>query len=86
MFAQSACITMGGQTFITIEFEVCGGTRQGFGTGVSKSLMPKSGGDGGVEACRRMHQGVEIAGGVTSVKHPSRGQILDRKTKGVKFD
>ena len=86
MFAQSTCITMCGQTFIATEFEIFGGTRQSFCTGVSKPLMPKSCGDGGVETLRWMHEGVEVAGRVTLVNLPSRGQILDREIKRVKFN
>ena len=77
MFAQTTCITMGGQTFITIELEICGGSCQSFRTGVSKPLMPKCCRDGGVETFGRMHEWVEVARGVTSVNYPSRGQILD---------
>ena len=54
MFAQLTCITVGGQTFITIEFEIDRSTRQSFGTGMTKPLMPKSCRGGGVEACGRV--------------------------------
>jgi hypothetical protein len=86
VFAQATCITMCGQTFITTELEIFGGTLQNLYAGMSKPLMPKGCGDGDVETLGRMHEGVEIAGGVTSVNHPSRCQILDREAKRVKFD
>ena len=86
MFAQTTCITVCGQTFITTEFEIFGGIGQRFNVGVSKPLMPQSCRDGGEETLGWLHEGVEVAGGVTSVNDPSRCQILDRKAKRVKFN
>jgi hypothetical protein len=53
---------------------------------MSEPFMPKSCSDGGVQAVKGRNEGVQVAGGVTSVEDPSRGQILDGKTKGVKFN
>ena len=54
--------------------------------GVSKPLMPQSCRNGDEETLGRLHEGVEVVGGVTSVNDPSRCQILYRETKRFKFN
>jgi hypothetical protein len=86
VFAQTTCIAVRGIFFITTVFEIFGGIRQCFSVGVPKTLVPQSCEDGGEETWRRLREGVEITGGVTSVNFPYRCQILDKKAKTVKFN
>jgi hypothetical protein len=72
--------------FITIEIKKFGGHLEDLGARMSEPFMPKSCSDGGVQAVKGQNEGVQVAGGVTSVEDPSRGQILDGKTKRVKFN
>ena len=59
--------------------------------GVSETSMPKIRVAGGVETVvvgetGARAKGVEVAGAVTSEQNPAGTQILDTKTKGVKFN
>ena len=55
---------------------------------MTKTVMPEVGGDGdaGVWSGRRSRKGVKVANTIATKHHVSGRDILDRKTKSVKFD
>jgi hypothetical protein len=62
---------------------ICGG-----GARMTKTVMPEVGGDGdaGMWSGRYSGNGVKIVGTIAAKHHASGLDILDRKTKSVKFD
>ena len=60
----------------------------GGGAGMTKMVMPEVGGDGeaGVWSGRCSGDGVKVASTIAAKHHASGWDILDRKTKSVKFD
>jgi hypothetical protein len=55
---------------------------------MTQTQMPQvnAGDRGSVELGRRWDQGVQLAMAITSEDHRTSGNILDRKTKRVKFN
>jgi hypothetical protein len=60
----------------------------GGGAGMTKTVMPEVGGDGdvGVRSGRCSRDGVKVASTIAAKHHAPGQDILDRKTKSVKFD
>ena len=60
----------------------------GGGAGMTKTVMPEVGGDSnaGVWSGRCGREGVKITSTIAAKHHASGRDILDRKTKSVKFD
>ena len=55
---------------------------------MTKTVMPEVGGDGnaGVWSGTRSREGVKVTNTIAAKYHASGRDILDRKTKSVKFD
>ena len=55
---------------------------------MTKTVMPEVGGDGdaGVWSGRRSREGVKVGSTIAAKHHVLGRDILDRKTKSVKFD
>jgi hypothetical protein len=60
----------------------------GGGAGMTKMVMPEVGGDGGagMRSGRCSGDGVKVASTIAAKHHAPGQDILDRKTKSVKFD
>ena len=60
----------------------------GGGAGMTKTMMPEVGGDGeaGVWSGRCSGDGVKVASTIAAKHHASGQDIIDKKTKSVKFD
>jgi hypothetical protein len=60
----------------------------GGGAGMTKTVMPEVGGDGeaGVWSRTCSGDGVKVASTIAAKHHAPGWDILDRKTKSVKFD
>jgi len=58
------------------------------GAGMTKTVMPEVGGDGdaGVWSGRCSRDGVKITSTIVAKHHAPGRDILDRKTKSIKFD
>jgi hypothetical protein len=60
----------------------------GGGAGMTKTVMPEVGGDGdaGVRSGKCSGDGVKVASTIAAKHHAPGRDILDKKTKSVKFD
>ena len=73
--------------FITTDGRTIAKNVDGGRAGMTKTVMPEVGGDGnaGVWSGRRSREGVKITSTIAAKHHASGQDILDRKTKSVKF-
>ena len=87
MFAKLTRMTELVLYFITADGRIATKNVDGGRAGMSKAVMPEIGGDGdvGVWSGRRSREGVKIASAIAAKHHASGLDILDRKTKSVKF-
>ena len=75
-------------SFITLDGGIVSKQIYGGSPGMTKTLMPETGGDGetGVWSCRAGGDGVQAVGAIAAKNHATGRDILNRKTKGVKFN
>jgi len=73
--------------FITGDGRITTKNVNGGGARMTKTVMPEVGGDGdvGMWSGRRSREGVKVASTIAAKHHASGQDILDRKTKSVKF-
>jgi len=74
--------------FITLDGSIISKQLYGGDPRMTKTLMPETGGDGetGVWSCRASGDGVQAVGAIAAKNHATGRDILNRKTKGVKFN
>ena len=74
--------------FITLDGGIISKQIYGGGPGVTKTLMPETGGDvdAGVWSCKAGGDGVQAIVAIAAKNHATGRDILNRKTKGVKFN
>ena len=87
MFAKLTRMTQQVLYFITGDGRITMKNVNGGGAGMTKTVMPEVGGDGnaGMWSGRRSREGVNITNTIAAKHHASGRDILDRKTKRVKF-
>ena len=75
-------------SFITLDGGIVSKQVYGGGPGMTKTLMPETGGDGdaGMRSCWDGGDGVQAVGAIAAKNHATSRDILNRKTKGVKFN
>jgi len=73
--------------FITTDGLIMAKNVNGGGAGMTKTVMSEVGGDGnvGVWSGRCSMEGVKITNTIAAKHHASGRDILDRKTKSIKF-
>jgi len=73
--------------FITANGRITTKNVDGGGAGMTKTVMPEVGGDGNASVWSRRcsREGVKITSTIAAKHHASGQDILDRKTKSVKF-
>jgi hypothetical protein len=88
MFAKLTRMTKIMLYFITTDGRTMTKNVNGGGAGMTKTMMPKVGGDGeaGVWSRRCSGDGVKVTNTIAAKHHATSQDIFDRKTKSVKFD
>ena len=87
MFAKLTRMTQQLLYFITGDGRITTKNVNGGGAGITKTVMSEVGGDGnaGVWSGRRNREGVKVTITIAAKYHASGRDILDRKTKNIKF-
>ena len=88
MFAKLTRMTQQLLYFITVDGRITTKNVDGGGAGMTKTVMPEVGGDGEAGVWRGGCSGdvVKVASTIAAKHHASGRDILNRKTKSVKFD